>query len=431
MYCTLFPLLISALLVRAWLPDSAPSSASLSAFANSVTIKIRGVNAGSQYILEPWMAADVWQNTLGCGDAQAERQCVETTYNGDMDAAGAAWQTHWDSWITQDDIRQMVAYGGFDHLVKFCGWASDAGLYIIIDLHGLPGRQVANNAFTGDYQSTTGFYQSDYESERAYEFLSWMTNQTHTNNAFRNVGTIEIVNEPKREDSGDTEWLVEHYYGSAIDAVTGAEEALGVADAARLHIAVMDDLWCVPTIPPVSSFAFFSPLVRSFLDFPLPDHHIPPFAHPSLTNMARGSGPSPSTALTTTQLSRLLYDDHNYQHSPITECGGALVCALSYTCSETVGQGNRVDSQTPKFVGEWALKLDQLAGQEEENREFFEQYFAAQMDMYERTSGWVYWSWKVVGNANFTDALQWGYSNAVTAGIIDPDLNAMLEKSPC
>ncbi|KAK8196379.1 glycoside hydrolase superfamily [Phyllosticta paracitricarpa] len=357
MYCTLFPLLISALLVRAWLPDSAPSSASLSAFANSVTIKIRGVNAGSQYILEPWMAADVWQNTLGCGDAQAERQCVETTYNGDMDAAGAAWQTHWDSWITQDDIRQMVAYGGFDHLVKFCGWASDAGLYIIIDLHGLPGRQVANNAFTGDYQSTTGFYQSDYESERAYEFLSWMTNQTHTNNAFRNVGTIEIVNEPKREDSGDTEWLVEHYYG--------------------------------------------------------------------------GSGPSPSTALTTTQLSRLLYDDHNYQHSPITECGGALVCALSYTCSETVGQGNRVDSQTPKFVGEWALKLDQLAGQEEENREFFEQYFAAQMDMYERTSGWVYWSWKVVGNANFTDALQWGYSNAVTAGIIDPDLNAMLEKSPC
>ncbi|KAK7535604.1 glucan endo-1,6-beta-glucosidase B [Phyllosticta citricarpa] len=413
MYCTLFPLLISALLVRAWLPDSAPSSASLSAFANSGTIKIRGVNAGSQYILEPWMAADVWQNTLGCGDAQAERQCVETTYNGDMDAAGAAWQTHWDSWITQDDIRQMVAYGlntiripvgfwmkedllneyerfprgGFDHLVKFCGWASDAGLYIIIDLHGLPGRQVANNAFTGDYQSTTGFYQSDYESERAYEFLSWMTNQTHTNNAFRNVGTIEIVNEPKRVDSGDTQWLVEHYYGSAIDAVTGAEEVLGVADAARLHIAVMDDLW--------------------------------------------GSGPSPSTALTTTQLSRLLYDDHNYQHSPITECGGALVCALSYTCSETVGQGNRVDSQTPKFVGEWALKLDQLAGQEEENREFFEQYFAAQMDMYERTSGWVYWSWKVVGNANFTDALQWGYSNAVTAGIIDPDLNAMLEKSPC
>ncbi|KAK7549858.1 glucan endo-1,6-beta-glucosidase B [Phyllosticta citricarpa] len=387
MYCTLFPLLISALLVRAWLPDSAPSSASLSAFANSGTIKIRGVNAGSQYILEPWMAADVWQNTLGCGDAQAERQCVETTYNGDMDAAGAAWQTHWDSWITQDDIRQMVAYGLNTIRIPFCGWASDAGLYIIIDLHGLPGRQVANNAFTGDYQSTTGFYQSDYESERAYEFLSWMTNQTHTNNAFRNVGTIEIVNEPKRVDSGDTQWLVEHYYGSAIDAVTGAEEVLGVADAARLHIAVMDDLW--------------------------------------------GSGPSPSTALTTTQLSRLLYDDHNYQHSPITECGGALVCALSYTCSETVGQGNRVDSQTPKFVGEWALKLDQLAGQEEENREFFEQYFAAQMDMYERTSGWVYWSWKVVGNANFTDALQWGYSNAVTAGIIDPDLNAMLEKSPC
>ncbi|KAK8151162.1 glucan endo-1,6-beta-glucosidase B [Phyllosticta citrichinensis] len=413
---TLFALLNSALIVRAWLPDNAPSSASISAFANSGTSKIRGVNAGSQYILEPWMAADVWQNTLGCGDAQAERQCVETAYNGDMDAAGAAWQKHWDSWITQDDIRQMVAYGlntiripvgfwmkedllneyerfprgGFNHLVKFCGWASDAGLYIIIDLHGLPGRQVANNAFTGDYQSTTGFYQSDYESGRAYEFLAWMTNQTHTNTAFRNVGTIEIANEPKREDSGDTQWLVQHFYGSAIDAIVQAEEALGVEDAGRLHIAVMDDLW--------------------------------------------GSGPSPSTALSTTQLSRLLYDDHNYQASPITAAGNTPSAALTYTCADTVGQGNRVDAQTPKIVGEWALKLDMLAGQEvatEENRKFFEQYFAAQMDMYERTRGWVYWSWKVKGSEDFGDTLQWGYLNAVVAGIVNVDLGAMLARSPC
>ncbi|KAK8160298.1 glycoside hydrolase superfamily [Phyllosticta citrichinensis] len=417
---TLFALLNSALIVRAWLPDNAPSSASISASANSGTSKIRGVNAGSQYILEPWMAADVWQNTLGCGDAQAERQCVETAYNGDMDAAGAAWQKHWDSWITQDDIRQMVAYGlntiripvGFwmkEDLLN--EWVQSFGQVLrlgnlphitrktlpdlkltrpVPDLHGLPGRQVANNAFTGDYQSTTGFYQSDYESGRAYEFLAWMTNQTHTNTAFRNVGTIEIANEPKREDSGDTQWLVQHFYGSAIDAIVQAEEALGVEDAGRLHIAVMDDLW--------------------------------------------GSGPSPSTALSTTQLSRLLYDDHNYQASPITAAGNTPSAALTYTCADTVGQGNRVDAQTPKIVGEWALKLDMLAGHEvatEENRKFFEQYFAAQMDMYERTRGWVYWSWKVKGSEDFGDTLQWGYLNAVVAGIVNVDLGAMLARSPC
>ncbi|KAK8235177.1 glucan endo-1,6-beta-glucosidase B [Phyllosticta capitalensis] len=415
MRCTLLPLLTSAVLVRAWLPDNPAPGASLSAFTSSGTSKIRGVNAGSQYIIEPWMAADVWKNTLGCGDAQAERQCVQTAYNGDMDAAGAAWQKHWDSWITQSDIQTMKSYGlntiripvgfwmkedllneyerfpkgGFNHLVKFCGWASDAGMYIIIDLHGMPGRQVANNAFTGDYESTTGFYQSDYESGRAYEFLSWIANQTHSNSAFRNVGALELVNEPKREDSGDTQWMVEHYYGSAIDAVREAEATLGVSDAAKLHLAVMDDLW--------------------------------------------ESGPLPSTALTSSQLSTLLYDDHNYQASPITSCGGALTCALSYTCSATVGQGNRVTSQTPKIVGEWALKLDQLGGQELANKDFFKSYAAAQMDMYEREGlkGWVYWSWKVQANENFTDALQWSYKDAVTAGIIGEDLNAMVAGSPC
>lgn len=148
----------------------------------------------------------------------------------------------------------------------------------------------------------------------------------------------------------------------------------------------------------------------------------------------RGSGPSPSTALTTSQLSRLLYDDHNYQSEPIAAVSNTPSYALSYTCADTVGQGNRVDGQTPKVVGEWALKLDMLAGQEvatEENRAFFESYFAAQMHMYERTSGWVYWSWKVLANADFVDALQWGYQNAVVAGIVDADLGAMLAKSPC
>lgn len=32
---------------------------------------------------------------------------------------------------------------------QLCGWASDAGFYIIIDLHGAPGTQVAHNVDTG------------------------------------------------------------------------------------------------------------------------------------------------------------------------------------------------------------------------------------------------------------------------------------------
>jgi hypothetical protein len=60
---------------------------------------------------------------------------------------------------------------------------------------GAPGAQVAQNSFTGQFASTPGFYV-DYQYERAYQFLEWMANIIHTNNAYRNVGMLEIVNEP-------------------------------------------------------------------------------------------------------------------------------------------------------------------------------------------------------------------------------------------
>lgn len=39
--------------------------------------------------------------------------------------------------------------GGAAYLERVCGWASDAGFYIIIDMHGAPGAQIPRNSFTG------------------------------------------------------------------------------------------------------------------------------------------------------------------------------------------------------------------------------------------------------------------------------------------
>lgn len=109
---------------------------------------------------------------MGCGSANDEWSCVEAL---GQDAADAAWATHWDTWITQDDITQIASYGlntirvpvgfwiredlvnsgeyyprgGLEYLDRLCGWASDAGLLIIMDLHGGPGSQAANQQFTG------------------------------------------------------------------------------------------------------------------------------------------------------------------------------------------------------------------------------------------------------------------------------------------
>ena len=138
--------------------------------------KIRGVNLGSMFIVEPWMASNEWA-TMGCGLAQSEFDCVSAL---GQTAANAAFQAHWARWISESDIATMSSYGlntiripvgywidesivysdsehfpqgGLAYLDQVCGWASDYGFYIIIDLHGAPGAQVAQQPFTGQVSS--------------------------------------------------------------------------------------------------------------------------------------------------------------------------------------------------------------------------------------------------------------------------------------
>jgi aryl-phospho-beta-D-glucosidase BglC (GH1 family) len=135
--------------------------------------KIRGVNMGSHFIVEPWLMSNSWAS-MGCGgDVKSEFDCVLKL---GQDAANTAFQHHWDTWITQAELQDMrnsglntiripVGYwmkedlvyadsehfpqGALTYLTRLCGWASDLGFYIIMDLHGAPGAQQPENAFTG------------------------------------------------------------------------------------------------------------------------------------------------------------------------------------------------------------------------------------------------------------------------------------------
>lgn len=53
------------------------------------------------------MASSEW-SSMGCGDYKSEWDCVKGI---GQDAANAAFKTHWQTWITKDDITRMVSYG--------------------------------------------------------------------------------------------------------------------------------------------------------------------------------------------------------------------------------------------------------------------------------------------------------------------------------
>lgn len=225
-------------LATAWLPEvnkKITSTNGTNLFTSS-NGKIRGVNLGSQFVFEPWIAEKAWSD-MGCGGQKSEFDCVSRLGQAN---ANSAFASHWGSWITQDDIAEMVSYGlntirvpvgywmredlvysdsehfpqgGLQYLENLCEWASDAGLYIIIDLHGAPGAQTPQNPFTGQYAPIAGFYQ-DYQFERALKFLEWMTTNIHQNDKFRNVGMLEVVNEPV-QDAGKVGSMRSSYYPNA------------------------------------------------------------------------------------------------------------------------------------------------------------------------------------------------------------------------
>lgn len=198
--------------------------------------KIRGVNLGSQFIFEPWIAEQAWGD-MGCGNTKSEFDCVDSL---GQEQANDAFAKHWESWTTQDDIAEIVGnglntiripvgywlkedlvdkdsehfpQGGLDYVKKLCGWASDAGLYIIMDLHGAPAAQTPKNAFTGQMAPDAGFYE-DKQYERALQWLDWMTDLIHKTDDFRNVGMLELVNEPV-QDEDKASSMREKYYPQA------------------------------------------------------------------------------------------------------------------------------------------------------------------------------------------------------------------------
>jgi len=137
--------------------------------------KIRGVNLGSHFVVEPWMIGQDWASSV-CAEEGSESDCV---YSFGQEKANAFFETHWDTFITKEDMQQMASYGlntvriplgywmleflvdqsckhteyfptgGFRYLERLVGWASDAGLYVHLELHGAPGAQVTTNSFTG------------------------------------------------------------------------------------------------------------------------------------------------------------------------------------------------------------------------------------------------------------------------------------------
>ena len=119
--------------------------------------KVRGVNLGGWFVLEPWITPSLF-------DEWSQSQTVKDEYTFcQVLGKGEAYNrlsNHWNTWITQSDFNQ-IAQAGLNHvripigywavapldgepyvqgqlqvLDQAIGWARNSGLRVMLDLHG-------------------------------------------------------------------------------------------------------------------------------------------------------------------------------------------------------------------------------------------------------------------------------------------------------
>ncbi|KAH7128089.1 glycoside hydrolase family 5 protein [Dactylonectria estremocensis] len=366
--------------------------------------KIRGVNFGGWLICEPWMMSNEWNNVMGCTNSASEFDCMRNHYIGSSREAGnTKFANHWRDWINADTVQSVHDVGlntiripiGYWSYVDIVDKASEPfadgtrmlpyldavvekaaqlGIYVIIDFHGAPGGQ-QEDAFTGQNNKPAGFF-NDYNYGRAEKWLSWMTNRIHTNNAYRTVGTIEVLNEPVSRHDGGGRYpapgqdpsMIQTFYPGALKAVRDTESALGIGSDKKLHVQFMSSKW--DSGDPRSNSAVAGDSFTAF-------------------------------------------DDHNYIGFALSNTGDQNALMHSACTDSRV-----VSGQDFTFTGEWSM----TSGVDWNNAAFFTKWFTAQQQLYEKPgmAGWVFWTWKTELNDP-----RWTYSYATYLKYIPTDAVAL------
>ncbi|TID16152.1 glycoside hydrolase family protein [Venturia nashicola] len=171
--------------------------------------KVRGVNLGGWFVLEPWITPSLF-------DAIGGAAVDEWTFCSTLGATEAKnrLSAHWSSWITASDfyaiagagmnhVRIPIGYwsilpiegepfvqGAYEVLAQALDWAQAAGLKVLIDLHGAPGSQ---NGFDNSGRYGPINWQQGNTVQHTLDVLNKIRDDHASHPA---VGAIELLNEP-------------------------------------------------------------------------------------------------------------------------------------------------------------------------------------------------------------------------------------------
>ncbi|KZT59079.1 glycoside hydrolase family 5 protein [Calocera cornea HHB12733] len=377
---------------------------------------VRGVNLGGWLVLEPWITPSIFDNTGNDGIVDEYTLGQYSDYN----TAVNTLRSHWSSWITQSDLQAIAAAGlnhvripigfwAFDnggtpyikdqqysYLKKAVQWASNSGIAVWIDLHGVPGSQ---NGYDNSGQRGSAEWHTNTDNvARTKAIIQTLADEFSQGQYGGAVSAIELVNEPAGYLSQDLLNCARNYYGDTYSTVRSAGGLVVV-----LHDAFQDlSYWNGFMTPNTGSQGVLmdTHIYQVFnddqLNYDWPTH---------ISNACQNGGRLSSYADSN------LWTVVGEWSTASTDCAKYLNGrGVGARYDGTYGDGNGA-------IGNCYGKSGDQSTFSGDYKTFLRQFWEAQVNAYEQAQGWIYWCWK---NEQADD---WSYQKGVQNGWIpsDPD----------
>ncbi|KAG1864692.1 glycoside hydrolase family 5 protein [Suillus subalutaceus] len=353
--------------------------------------KVRGVSLGGWLVLEPWITPSIFDNT---GNPNIIDEWTFGQYY-DRTTAANVLQNHWNTWITQNDfaniaaaglnhVRLPIGYWAFEvgpgepyiqgqlpYLQNAVQWAGQYGLMLIVDLHGAPGSQNGHVLIVYD------------NSGHSMPYPTWQSNQTNI------ARTDAIIKQIASMFAGQANVvpiiapLNEYPYGTSTQSNT----------VVLLHDAFQPlSYWNgFETAPDFQGVAMDTHIYQVFSNADVQ------MSWQSHINTACGT----QSTLSDFDLWLMVGE-----WSPaITDCATYL---------NGRGNGARYDGSYPgsTYVGSCTGLTGSASTFSSSYKTFLRQFWEAQVISYEKSNGWLMWTWKT------ESADEWSYLAGLQNGWI-------------
>ncbi|KXL41923.1 MAG: glycoside hydrolase family 5 protein [Acidomyces sp. 'richmondensis'] len=369
--------------------------------------KIRGVNTGGWFVLEPWITPSIFEATpSNVVDEYTFCQTLGKT------EAESRLQQHWSTWITESDFAEMASIGlnfvripigywsvsplpgdpyvqgAYEYLGEALNWAQSNNLMVMIDLHGAPGSQ---NGFDNSGRRGPIDWTQGNTIAQTHTALNKIRDDYASHPA---VAAIELVNEPLGPDL-DMDTVRQFYMD-------------GWGDLEDSHVAITFH----DAFEGVNSWNDWGSGMWALME---DTHHYEVFDSGSL-QMSLSEHISTACSFGASMAT-------NNKWTVAGEWTGAMTDCAQWLNGR--GVGARYDGtynyngESSSYIGSCDGKYSgTVAGLSQADHNNIKSFINAQMQAFEDAAGWIFWCWKNEA------APEWHFQNLTAAGMVPQPLSS-------